>query len=181
MAIDQPEALTAAAGTDSWILNSGATTNMCHDASMMKDLQPCDSTIRLGKGTVKARAVSTALLVTELNGEHHLRFSNVLLVPERVANLISMEACRLKGLFYCSETCTFSTRMDVSWSSQRPLLTMVYLISRPPRLVLRCPTFAIWPRPAFHFCTTQRRPRTCGTPVLTTFPLSNWQATTSVV
>jgi hypothetical protein len=74
---------------------------MTHQLELLDNFRTTDGIIKIGKGCVKARSIgSVTLNVMTSKGSGMVTFHNVLYVPELVANLLSSETLRLKGLFY---------------------------------------------------------------------------------
>ena len=78
-----------------WIVDSGCSTHM--SPPTMKDMGPIDMIIQFGKGTTRAKGVGSITLITTV---YTITITGVLWVSELVANLLSTEQLREKGLFY---------------------------------------------------------------------------------
>ena len=63
----------------------------------MKDMELIDMIIQFGKGTTCAKGVDSITLTTTV---YTITVTDILWVPELVANLLSTEQLREKGLFY---------------------------------------------------------------------------------
>lgn len=99
---DTMKALTAAEQRSSWILDSGASVHMTNDLSAMSNCEAIDATVRFGKGeTAHATVIGDVVLkISTDEGVAPTRFTGVIFVPGLVANLLSTELLRKKGLFY---------------------------------------------------------------------------------
>ncbi|KAI0993623.1 hypothetical protein K3495_g14561, partial [Podosphaera aphanis] len=94
------QALRVSELTDTWILDSGATSHFTHDLEKMFDYQACDVGVEFGKGSAKALAHGSVKLDLIGDKTRSVTFSDVFYVPELRANLLSTEKLRSKGLFY---------------------------------------------------------------------------------
>jgi hypothetical protein len=78
---------------------------MTHQLELLDNFRATDGIIKIGKGCVKARGVGRVTLkVMTSKGSGMVTFYDMLYVPELVANLLSSETLRLKGLFYRNDT-----------------------------------------------------------------------------
>jgi hypothetical protein len=92
-------------GNNEWIFDSGASAHMTHQLELLDNFRAKDGIIKIGKGYVKARSISSVTLnVMTSKGSGMVTFYDVLYVLELVANLLSSETLRLKGLFYRNNT-----------------------------------------------------------------------------
>jgi hypothetical protein len=92
-------------GNNEWIFDSGASAHMTHQLELLDNFRAKDGIIKIGKGYVKARSISSVTLnVMTSKGSGMVTFYDVLYVLELVENLLSSETLRLKGLFYRNNT-----------------------------------------------------------------------------
>jgi hypothetical protein len=78
---------------------------MTHQLELLDNFRATDGIIKIGKGCIKARGISSVILnVMTSKGSGIVTFHDVLYVLELVVNLLSSETLRLKGLFYRNDT-----------------------------------------------------------------------------
>jgi hypothetical protein len=78
---------------------------MTHQLELLDNFRAKDGIIKISKGCVKARSISSVTLnVMTSKGSGIVTFYDVLYVLELVVNLLSSETLRLKGLFYRNDT-----------------------------------------------------------------------------
>ena len=107
------KALLSSESSESWILDSGASTHFTHDIDCMIDYQACDVNVEFGKGSAKALAYGSIQLNVIGDQKRKITFSDVYYVPDMRANLLSTEKLRNKGLFYRNDKQVLFTKNSV--------------------------------------------------------------------
>ncbi|KJX93078.1 hypothetical protein TI39_contig4419g00006 [Zymoseptoria brevis] len=95
-------ALRAAHDAEAWVVDSGAPDHMTNNRKCLITYSPCDTTIHVGKGSIKAIGYGNARVATftTTGGRRDLTFTAVLYAPELAANLLSTQALVRKKCFY---------------------------------------------------------------------------------
>ena len=106
-----------------WIVDSGATSHVCHDRSLFTELQnlekPLD--IILGDGrTLNATGCGSVIVMLESDSlKRKCKFYDVLYVPELTYNLLSVSKAVDKGISF-----TFNESECVIKDSNQKLITI---------------------------------------------------------
>ena len=104
----------------SWILDSGATTHICCQKSLFKEIKITDINISWGKlGKIKASGIGDVpIIFTDTNTKAVLK--NCLFVPEFDINLISISLILKKGFkVLFNDTCQILSSNDTLVSSAK--------------------------------------------------------------
>ena len=99
-------AFAFAASTDSgWVVDSGSSSHMCFDLSLMNNVTPLTRTVKFGEGSGVAKGIGSVTLKVKAPNSYgfmNITFSNVLYLPGLFTNLISTQQLQRKGVFYSS-------------------------------------------------------------------------------
>ena len=101
-----------------WLLDSGATSHMCCEKSLFKELKPYQSSIKVGDGrTVKVNGKGTIKCKAKINNKetHNLTINDVLYVPDLSLNLISIGKLAEKGheIRFANDKCEIKLANDI--------------------------------------------------------------------
>ena len=126
-------AFSAKTAAPTWILDSGASTHMCNDASMVIGMQPADTEIQLGANTCRSKGIGNVNLIADTShGQRHITLTGVLYVPDLVVNLLSMTLLMERGAFYNSRDNTLTdghgtTVAEFSYMDRLPCMKLAQL------------------------------------------------------
>uniref|UniRef100_A0AAV1UHD3 Retrovirus-related Pol polyprotein from transposon TNT 1-94-like beta-barrel domain-containing protein n=1 Tax=Peronospora matthiolae TaxID=2874970 RepID=A0AAV1UHD3_9STRA len=103
-------------GSDDWVLDSGSSSHLVNDATLLMDARDCKEECRLADGeTVRLSRVGNMVLTLLSKGrQKNLMLTDVFLAPELVRNLMSYGKLDRKGfgLVYDGTTRGLAKRRD---------------------------------------------------------------------
>ncbi|KAL0534469.1 hypothetical protein IC582_028760 [Cucumis melo] len=112
-----------------WIIDSGASTHICHSKEFLTDIKPCSASISLpNKNTYQVKNIGTVKLSDTLIWKY------ILYMPDFTFNLLSVSAIRKESslsvqLF--TEICTIQDKYTSKKISSAKLFQGLYIIDQP--------------------------------------------------